>query len=48
MRVRAQDGDAAIPYHPCEQMTDLQIGVSVVAVIDVRAFAEQCVGFVEE
>ena len=37
-----------MPCHLCEQMTDLQIGVAIVAVLYVRAFAEQCVGFVEK
>src|SRR5262249_56934062 len=43
-----QDGKAAIGLHPLQQVADFDIGVAVVAVLDVAALAEQRVGLVEQ
>ncbi len=35
-------------FHPCEQVADLLVGKRTLAVGHFDAFAEQCVGFIEE
>ena len=46
--VRGQDRETAIGLHARQQVTDLDVGVTVVAVRHLAAFAEQGVGFVEQ
>ena len=46
--VGGQDGQAAVVLHALQQVVDLDVGVAVVAVLDLGALAEQRVGLVEE
>ena len=46
--VGRQDRQAAVGLHPLQQVVDLDVGVAVVAVLDLAALAEQRVGLVEE
>src|SRR5438094_9254624 len=46
--VRREDGQPAICLHPLQQIANLDVGVTIVAVFDFAAFAKERVGFVEE
>ena len=48
LHVGRQDGQPAIRLHPLEQIADLDVGVTVVAVFHFAALAEKRVGFVEK
>ena len=48
LRLRGEDRQAAVRLHPLQQVVDLDVGVAVVAVLDLAALAEQRVGLVEE
>ena len=48
LQVGRQDGQAAIGLHPLQQVADLDVGVAVVAVLDLAPLAEEGVGLVEE
>ena len=48
LHVRGQDGQAAIRFHPLEQIADLDVCVAVVAVFHFAALPEKRIGFVEE
>ena len=48
LHIGRQDRQTAIGFHPLQQIADLDVGVTVVAVLDLAAFAEQRVGLVEE
>ena len=48
LQVGRQDREAAIGLHPLQQIGDLDIGVAVVTVLHLAAFAEQRVGLVEQ
>ena len=39
-----QDREAAVRFHPLQQVTDLDICVAIVTVFDFGPLAEQCVG----
>ncbi len=47
-QVRGQDGDAIEQLHALEQVRNLDIGVSIMGVLDVRALAEHRVRLVEQ
>src|SRR4051812_19060700 len=47
-KVGCQDDDAVIFLHTLEQITDLDVGVTVVAIFHLRALTEQRVGLIEE
>ena len=46
--VGGQDGQAAVRLHALQQIADLDVGVAVVAVLDLAALAEQRIGLVEQ
>ncbi len=46
--VGREDCEAAIRFHPLQQVADFHIGVAIVAVLDVTALPEERVGLVEE
>src|SRR5207244_11882488 len=46
--VGGQDRQSPVRLHALQQVADLDVGVAVVAVSDLRALAEQRVGFVEQ
>ena len=48
LHVGRQDRQAAVRLHALQQVADLDVGVAVVAVLDLAALAEQRVGLVEE
>ena len=48
LEVGGQDRQAPVGLHALEQVADLDVGVAVVAVLDLAALAEQGVGLVEE
>ena len=48
LHVGGEDRQAAIGLHALQQVVDLDVGVAVVAVLDLAALAEQRVGLVEE
>src|SRR6266545_942323 len=48
LEVRGEDREPAVGLHALEQIADLDVGVAVVAVLDLGTFAEQGVGLVEE
>ncbi len=48
LHVGRQDRQAAVRLHALQQVADLDVGVAVVAVLDLGALAEQRVGLVEE
>ena len=47
-QVRGQDRDAIEQLHPLEQVRHLDVGVSVVGVLDVGTLAEHRIGLVEQ
>ena len=46
--IGCKDRQAAVRLHTLEQITDLNIGVTVVAVFDLATLAEERVGFIEQ
>ena len=48
LHVRREDRQPAVRLHALQQVVDLDVGVAVVAVLDLAALAEQRVGLVEE
>src|SRR5439155_20870208 len=46
--VRRQDGQTVIDFHPLKQIADLDVGITIVAVLDFTAFSKQSVGFVKK
>ena len=46
--IGGEDRQAAVRLHALEQITDLDIGVTVVAVFDLAALAEEGVGLVKK
>ena len=47
-QVRGEDGETAVGLHPLQQVADLDVGVAVVAVLDLRPLPEQRVSLVDQ
>ena len=47
-QVRREDDDAVVLLHLLQQVGDFDVRVAIVRVLDLRALAEQRIGFVEE
>ena len=48
LQVRRQDRQAAVRFHALQQIAHLDVGVAIVAVAHLAAFAEERIGLVEE
>src|SRR5260221_704749 len=48
LEIRGQDCQAAIGFHALQEVADFDVGVAVVAILDLAAFAEKRVSLVEQ
>lgn len=48
LEIGREDGEARVRFHALEEIGNLQVGVAIAAVVDLAAFPEQRVGFVEQ